>query len=126
MNPFLIVGHTNLSMKRKIKDLLQKEKFDVLHAETFYIMQNIPKTKIPIVLAEHNIEYMVYKRFADSKPFFIKLPFYVDVIKMKRLEENFWKKADKNTTNRSNKLEPPKNFLGRISNTAFSPIFYFF
>src|SRR3989344_2521591 len=95
MNPFLIVGHTNLSMKRKIKDLLQKEKFDVLHAETFYIMQNIPKTKIPIVLAEHNIEYMVYKRFADSKPFFIKLPFYVDVIKMKRLEENFWKKADK-------------------------------
>ena len=64
--PFLITGHTSKLMEREIKKLLEKENFDLIHAETFYIMQNIPKTLIPIVLTEHNIEYLVYKRYLNQ------------------------------------------------------------
>ncbi len=93
--PFLVVGHTNRSMRIKIEELLTMEKFDLIHAETFYIMQNIPKTRIPIVLAEHNIEYLVYKRYADLAPKIFKFLFYVDVWKMKTSERSFWLKASR-------------------------------
>src|SRR5581483_8848705 len=61
--PFLMVGHANPQMTEKIAQVLQKEKFDLIHIETFYVMQNLPKTVLPTVLVEHNIEYLVYKRF---------------------------------------------------------------
>lgn len=95
MDPFLVVGHTNLAMKNVLGELLEKEKFDLIHVETFYVLQNLPKTEIPVVLAEHNIEYLVYKRFADRAPIFLKLPFYLDVLKMKKMESFFWQKANR-------------------------------
>src|SRR5438876_593352 len=42
-SPFLVVGHTHEAMKNKIKELLQKNTFDLIHVETFYVMQNVPK-----------------------------------------------------------------------------------
>ncbi len=92
-NPFLVVGHTNGLMKKEIIKILSKEKFDLIHVETFYVMQNLPKTNLPIVLADHNIEYLVYKRFANQASLFLKLFFYLDVLKMKFIEEDYWKKA---------------------------------
>src|SRR5581483_9199030 len=65
---FLITGHTLPPMKKKIAELLREESFDVVHCETSYVFQNVPKTKLPIVLVEHNIEYQVYARFADKAP----------------------------------------------------------
>ncbi len=94
LDPFLIVGHTNLEMKNKIKEELIKENFDLIHVETFYVMQNLPKTNTPVVLVEHNIEYSVYKRFVDHSPFFLRPFLNWDVQKMKIKEESFWKKAD--------------------------------
>lgn len=93
--PFLIVGHTNKPMKNKIKELISKNNYDAIHAETFYIMQNIPETRIPIVLTEHNIEYLVYKRYADLVPGIFKFLFYADVWKLKRRERFFWLKASR-------------------------------
>src|SRR3989344_5785110 len=61
-NPFLLVGHESPEMKEILEKLLLEEKFDLIHVETFYVMQNLPKTEIPIVLAEHNIEYLIYLR----------------------------------------------------------------
>ena len=91
--PFLLIGHTNKLMNRQIKEMLDNEKFDLIHAETFYIMQNIPKTNIPVVLVEHNIEYLVYKRYADQSSIIAKTILYADVLKMKFWEKRFWGKA---------------------------------
>lgn len=92
--PFLIVGHTNKKMQEKIKNLLESEKFDLIHVETSYVFQNLPQDiKIPTVLVEHNIEYMVYKRYADGKPFPLKNLLYMDISKLKKWEERFWNKA---------------------------------
>lgn len=91
--PFLMVGHTSTRMKQVIDDELRKNTYDLLHVETFYVMQNLPDTSLPIVLSEQNIEYMVYKRFADQASVFFAPFLYIDVLKMKYWEEKFWRKA---------------------------------
>ena len=95
LQPFLVVGHTNPEMKKVLRELLKRENFDLIHVETFYVMQNLPKADIPIVLAEHNIEYLVYKRFTEGLFNLLRLPFYIDVLKLKRAEKSFWQKADR-------------------------------
>ncbi|MDO8621219.1 MAG: glycosyltransferase family 4 protein [Candidatus Levybacteria bacterium] len=95
INPFLAVGHTNNDMRNKIGELLSNTDFDLIHVETFYVLQNVPQTKIPIVLAEHNIEHLVYERFAKNAPFFIKPFLYVDIAKMKYQEQKAWDRAGK-------------------------------
>ena len=93
--PFLIVGHENKEMKEEIKKLLASQKFDLIHVETSYVFQNLPKkVSIPVVLTEHNIEYLVYKRYAMGKPAPFKLLLELDILKLKVWEEKFWRKAD--------------------------------
>jgi glycosyltransferase involved in cell wall biosynthesis len=58
-------------------------------------MQNLPKTSLPVVLVEHNVEYDVYKKFAEKALIFFKAFLYLDVLKIKIKEEMYWKKAKK-------------------------------
>ncbi len=94
-NCFLITGHTLPEMKSKIKYELENIKYDLIHVETFYVMQNLPKTSIPIVLAEHNVEYLVYKRYMDKAPFLIKPLLLIDILKLKKQEIDSWRRATK-------------------------------
>jgi len=92
--PFLIVRNYSKEAAEKIKTLLQERTFDVIHAETFYIMPHIPKTSTPILLVEQTIEYKVYQHFTSSLPSFLRLPLHIDIIKLKHWEKYYWKKAD--------------------------------
>lgn len=94
-SPFLLVGHNNPEMEKQILREIENNKFDLIHVETFYVMQNLPKTNIPIVLAEHNIEYLVYKRFVKKAPVMARPLLYIDILKLKRAEKKCWKKASK-------------------------------
>lgn len=93
--PFLMIGHTSQEMREKIQHLLNTQKFDVLHVETFYVYQNIPDTELPIVLVEHNVEYLVYKRYVQNAPFFLRPLLLLDTMKLKTWEEKYWKEATK-------------------------------
>ena len=95
LNPFLITGHTLSEMQAKIQHELESDRYDLIHIETFYVMQNLPETDIPTVLVEHNIEYLVYKRYADESLLLTKPLLYLDVEKMKIKEKGAWKKASK-------------------------------
>jgi polysaccharide biosynthesis protein PslH len=95
LDPFLITGHRLPEMKKKIKKILSEESFDLIHVETFYVMQNLPKVNIPVVLAEHNVEYLVYERYAKKASLFLRPVFYADILKLKRIEKKFWILADK-------------------------------
>lgn len=92
---FLSAGHKLLEMKRLVEEELRSEKYDLIHVETFYVYQNLPKTSVPVVLAEHNIEYLVYKRYTDKIPLLLRPMANIDVLKIKREEEKFWQKADR-------------------------------
>ncbi len=98
LGPYPLVVIRNLSLKEKktVKDELEKTKYDLIHAEAFYVMPHIPKTKVPIILVEQTIEYLVYKHYVDKEvPWFLK-PFYkLDVVKLKFWEKHYWQKADK-------------------------------
>lgn len=133
--PFLMVGHTLLEMKARVTELLKKHTYDLIHVETFYVYQNIPETRIPVVLIEHNIEYSVYERFTKAAPKYLwpLLPLlYVDIAKMKYWEERFWEKAtrlvavsplEKDLMGKNTALVPngvdTKNFQFPISNFKF-------
>lgn len=91
--PFLLVGHTNTEMHTHIASALATESYDLIHVETFYVYPNIPKTQIPVVLVEHNIEYLVYQRYITKMPLPIRLFLSIDVAKLKKYEEYYWKKA---------------------------------
>lgn len=89
-NPFLITGHTSMEMKRAINDELLVKKYDLIHIETFYVMQNLPETTLPTVLVEHNIEYLIYERYAQKTAFFMRPLLMLDVSKLKRVEKQTW------------------------------------
>ncbi len=94
--PFLVSIYLSFSLKRDINTLLLENKFDLIHAETFYVMPNIPKTDIPILLVEQVIEYLVYQRFVEGLPFylfFLKPFLNLDVAKIKWWEKYYWQKA---------------------------------
>lgn len=92
---FLITGHTHDLMKLKIKEELERNRFDLIHVETFYVSQNLPSVSLPVVLVEHNIEYLVYSRFVKNAPFLLRPFLALDVYKMRKEEEYFWRKASR-------------------------------
>lgn len=137
---FLVTGHTHPLMQQKIQEELETNKFDLIHVETYYVMQNLPSyltsfrrksesrldssrittapgsrisplsskrapslrsvrqsgmtdQEIPIVLVEHNIEYKVYEKFLQRVPAFSRLLLSLDVAKIRKEEEMFWKQS---------------------------------
>ncbi len=95
LHSFLVTGHTQPEMQQMIRDGLVREKFDLIHVETFYVMQNLPMTSLPVVLVDHNIEYQVYKKFMDRAPLPLRPLLALDIAKIKREEEASWKQATK-------------------------------
>lgn len=91
--PFLIVRNFSPEAKETVEFLLSQDYFDVIHAETFYIMPHIPKTNIPIFLLEQTIEYEVYQHFVNSLRWYLKYFFYFDILKLKYWERYYWKQA---------------------------------
>lgn len=94
--PFLVNRNYSSEAEKLVKDLLQSENFDLIHAETFYIMPHIPDTEIPIFLVEQTIEYRVFQHFVKNQ---VKVPFFrpffwPDIFKLRYWEKTFWKKAD--------------------------------
>src|SRR3989344_7356045 len=94
--PFLVSIYFDIWVRRKIKEELEKEQYNLIHAETFYVMPNIPQTKVPIFLVEQVIEYLVYQRFVESLPSWatpLKPLLLLDVAKIKWWEKHYWRKA---------------------------------
>lgn len=93
--PFLVSIYLSSSARRTLASELLTNKYDIIHAETFYVMPNIPRTKIPTLLVEQTIEYLGYQTFTDqSAPGLVKPLLWIDVLKLKFWEKFFWKKAD--------------------------------
>lgn len=92
--PFLLIGHENKEMRENLISILKNQTFDLIHIETFYIYHNLPRTYLPIVLAEQNIEYLVYEKYKNNAPFYLKLFLNWDILKIKKWEKYFWRKAN--------------------------------
>ena len=92
--PYLANMYFYGSVKRAIEEELNSHSYDIIHVETYYIMPNLPATKVPILLAEQTIEYLVYQHFAQASKFWFLKPFlYTDVAKHQYWERYYWQKA---------------------------------
>jgi len=94
--PFLVVRNLATTQSTAIKDELSKHKYDLIHAETFYVMPHIPETQVPILLVEQTIEYLVYKHYVEEQaPRFLAPILWIDVMKLKYWETYYWRHAKK-------------------------------
>ena len=94
--PFLVAIYYSLSLRKRIREELSLNKYDLIHAETFYVMPNIPQTKVPILLVEQTIEYLVYAHFLETLHLKVFKPLLaLDIFKLKFWEKFYWKRADK-------------------------------
>ena len=95
-NPLVVIRNLSLEERSAIKRELANHKYDLIHAETFYVMPHIPKTKIPIILVEPTIEFSVYKHYVDNEVSKFFKPIYMfDVIKLRFWEKVYWRRATK-------------------------------
>src|SRR3989344_4590636 len=94
--PLLVIRNSSLEERRAIRKEILREKYDIIHAETFYVMPHLGKTTVPTILVEQTIWHDVYKHYVKNEvPWFLR-PFYLqDVAKIKYWEKYFWGKADR-------------------------------
>lgn len=91
--PFLVVRNFSPRAKLAVIEQLNKHTFDLIHAETFYVMPHIPQTRIPVLLVEQTIEYLVYKHFVETLVPPLRWLFGIDVEKIRFWEEYYWQQA---------------------------------
>ena len=94
--PFLVIRNLATKESQAISEELLSNSYDLIHAETFYVMPHIPKTKVPILLVEQTIEYLVYKHYVEEQaPRPLRPLLKIDVMKLKFWETYFWRHAKK-------------------------------
>lgn len=94
--PFLVVRNYVPETIEAIRHELAANEYDLIHAETFYMMPHLPTTTVPILLVEQTIEYLGYESYAER----VKLPFLksllkIDISKIRRWENYYWNSCDK-------------------------------
>lgn len=95
-NPLVVIRNFSLEERSAIKKELENNNYDIIHAETFYVMPHIPKTNVPIILVEPTIEFSVYEHYAKAEvPFYLRPIYMFDVIKLKFWEKYYWRRANK-------------------------------
>jgi polysaccharide biosynthesis protein PslH len=63
--PLDVLRHSIPELKQEATRRMSNGSVDLCVADFLYAMPNIPlSTRVPIVLFEHNVEYMIWKRFA--------------------------------------------------------------
>lgn len=88
--PFLVIRNYVPEVIGAVKKSIGQKKYDLIHAETFYMMPHIPETSIPIILAEQTVEYLGYESYASKAPFYLKPFLNIDINKIKRWEKFYW------------------------------------
>lgn len=93
--PFLVIRNHVPETIGAVERELANTEYDLIHAETFYMMPHIPKTKVPILLVEQTIEYLGYESYAHKAILLMKPFLSIDINKIKKWEKHFWQTAQK-------------------------------
>lgn len=93
--PFLVIRNHVPEIITQVKKELATHSYDLIHAETFYMMPHLPPTQIPVILVEQTIEYLGYESYAQRAPTLLKPLLKIDINKIKHWEKHFWRRAQK-------------------------------
>lgn len=92
--PFLVIRNHAPQIITAVEEELKSNTYDLIHAETFYMMPHIPQTAIPTILVEQTIEYLGYESYAKKATVFLQPILAIDINKIKRWEQFYWKACD--------------------------------
>jgi len=93
--PLLMVSYFSLAARKLLKNELLNN-YDLISSETFYVLSSLlGLKKPPLVLTEHNIEYLVFRKYIDRKTFLLKPLLQLDLSKLVFWEQHYWRKVDK-------------------------------
>ena len=93
--PLLYSSYQNKDIRKRIDQELSENSYDLIHLEPSYVWPVVSNMHIPLVVAEHNIEYEVYEQYVRSFSIpFLRPLLYIDVLKHRRWEEKVWGKSD--------------------------------
>ncbi len=113
--PFLVIRNHVSSVIAAVKAELDTHQYDLIHAETFYMMPHIPATKIPVMLVEQTIEYLGYESFANNQAWpWLRPLLNLDIKKIKFWEKYYWQTCDSLVT----MSEEDKNYIASKINDA--------
>ena len=95
--PLLMASYENRQMKQALVEEMKNNQYNLIHIEPFYVFPVLPSDcTLPLVVAEHNIEYEVYRSYVDQFRIPCMRPLLgVDVNKIRFQEEHVWQKAAK-------------------------------
>ena len=95
IKPITMRLYTTPEMRSTLAKLLAERHFDVIHIESFYMLQNIPADcKLPVLLAEPAIEYLAWWRHAKvAQPLFQRPAIALEALKMRVFEPQAWQQA---------------------------------
>lgn len=94
--PFLVIRNHVKETVDAVKKELDHGEYDLIHAETFYMMPHIPETQTPIILVEQTIEYLGYESFAKRIKWKVLRPLLsIDIKKIKKWEHHYWNSCTK-------------------------------
>lgn len=94
--PFLVSIYLSRGLKKRLEKELAHGDYDVVHAEPFYVVPSLPKLKVPLLLVDQTIEYIVYQHFVEkSKLWFLRPLLWLDVVKIKYWETRYWREASR-------------------------------
>lgn len=93
--PFLVVRNYVPEAITEIQRELESTEYDLIHAETFYMMPHLPATSVPTILAEQTIEYLGYESYAQRAWPMLRPLLNIDIAKIKRWEKLYWNRCQK-------------------------------
>jgi len=94
--PFLVMIYYSPEIKKRLEQELAEGKYDLIHAETFYVMPYLPAHDLPTVLVEQTIMSRVFGHYIETeKKWWLKPLLTIDVAKISFWERHFWRKADR-------------------------------
>lgn len=93
--PFLVIRNHVPSVIKAAKSELAKEHYDLIHAETFYMMPHLPETSTPVILVEQTIESVGYESYAQKAWWLLRKILEIDIQKIRHWEQHYWDIADR-------------------------------
>lgn len=94
--PLLMESYHNRLMLDFLTDEIGTGGYHIIHAEPGYVWPSIPRSRVPTVVCEHNIEHTIYEKFVRQFSIMPLRPFMsLDVKKIKFWEKRIWQSASR-------------------------------